>query len=56
MHVPESSTTADAAAGLTEVTAGTAFAEMDGDEMTRIIWKMIREKLILHGELERRMY
>jgi len=21
--------------------------EMDGDEMTRIIWKMIREKLIL---------
>lgn len=21
--------------------------EMDGDEMTRIIWKMIREKLVL---------
>lgn len=24
-----------------------AIVEMDGDEMTRIIWKMIREKLVL---------
>lgn len=24
-----------------------SIVEMDGDEMTRIIWKMIREKLVL---------
>ena len=31
--------------------------EMDGDEMTRIIWKMIREKLILpYLEVELKYY
>ena len=29
------------------ITMTTPLVEMDGDEMTRIIWKMIKEKLIL---------
>ena len=29
------------------ITAKNPIVEMDGDEMTRIIWKMIKEKLIL---------
>lgn len=34
-------------AGLERIKAKNPVVEMDGDEMTRIIWKKIREELIL---------
>ena len=32
---------------MTKIKVKNPIVEMDGDEMTRIIWQMIREKLIL---------
>jgi isocitrate dehydrogenase len=34
-------------AGIQRIKAKNPIVEMDGDEMTRIIWKKIREELIL---------
>jgi len=33
--------------GITKIKVANPVVEMDGDEMTRVIWKLIREKLIL---------
>ena len=32
---------------MTKIAMKTPLVEMDGDEMTRIIWKMIKEELLL---------
>ena len=32
---------------MTRIKVRNAVVELDGDEMTRIIWKIIREKLVL---------
>ena len=32
---------------MTKIKVANPVVELDGDEMTRIIWKMIRERLIL---------
>lgn len=34
-------------AGFTKIDVGNPVAELDGDEMTRIIWKLIKDRLIL---------
>ncbi len=34
-------------AGEKKITVKTPIVEMDGDEMTRVMWKMIKEKLLL---------
>lgn len=41
------STSVQTPAGIERIKAKNPIVEMDGDEMTRIIWKKIREELIL---------
>src|SRR5450759_473954 len=41
------STSASRSAHMNKIKVKNPVVEMDGDEMTRIIWQMIREKLIL---------
>ncbi len=37
---------------MSKITMTTPLVEMDGDEMTRILWKMIKDELLLPFNVE----